>query len=109
MTKTAQIAVARGFAEETKSTGVTINTILPGPTKSEGLGSFMEQMAKQSGKDFATLEKDFFQSARPSSLLQRFATVEEVAAMAAYLSSPLASATNGSAVRVDAGTITAAI
>ncbi|HXT40310.1 MAG TPA: SDR family oxidoreductase [Candidatus Angelobacter sp.] len=108
MTKTAQIAVARGFAEETRGSGVTINTLLPGPTKSEGVFTFMEQMAKQEGKDLAAVEKDFFKFARPTSLLQRFATVDEVAAMATYLASPLASATTGAAVRVDGGVVQAA-
>ena len=108
MTKTAQIAVARGFAEETRGTGVTINTLLPGPTKSEGVFTFMEQMSKQEGKDLATIEKDFFKFARPTSLLQRFATTEEVAAMATYLASPLATATTGAAVRVDGGVVQAA-
>jgi NAD(P)-dependent dehydrogenase (short-subunit alcohol dehydrogenase family) len=109
MTKSAQIAVARGFAEETKGTAVTVNSLLPGPTKSEGVYTFMEQMAKSEGKDLAAVEKEFFKSARPSQLLQRFSTVEEVAAMATFLASPLASSTNGAAVRVDAGTISAAI
>jgi len=109
MTKTAQIAVARGFAEGTKGTGVTINSLLVGPTKSEGVGSFLEQMAKQDKTDVAGVEKAFFKTARPSSLLQRFASVEEIAAMATYLSSPVASGTNGAAVHVDGGTIAAAI
>lgn len=109
MTKTAQIAVARGFAEETKGTGVTINSLLPGPTKSEGVYTFMEEMGKKEGKDIAAVEKDFFKFARPTQLLQRFSTVEEVANMATFLASPLASSTNGSAVRVDAGTIAAAV
>ena len=107
MTKTAQIAVARGFAELTSGTGVTINTLLPGPTKSEGVYTFMQQMAKQEGKDMAAVEKDFFKFARPTSLLQRFATVEEVAAMAVYLCSGPASATSGAAVRVDGGVVQA--
>ena len=109
MTKTAQIAVARGIAETTRGTGVTVNSLLPGPTKSEGVATFVEQMARQNKVDFATMEKDFFKHARPSSLLQRFATVDEVAAMATYLCSPLASATTGAAVRVDGGVVQAAI
>ena len=107
MTKSAQIAVARGFAELTSGTDVTVNTLLPGPTKSEGVYTFMQQMAKQEGKDMAAVEKDFFKFARPTSLLQRFATVEEVAAMAVYLCSGQASATNGAAVRVDGGVVQA--
>lgn len=105
MTKTAQLAVARGLAETTVGTGITVNSLLPGPTQSEGVGTFVAQMAEARGVDFATMEREFFATARPSSLLQRFATVDEVARMAVFLSSPLASATNGAAVRVDGGVI----
>jgi NAD(P)-dependent dehydrogenase (short-subunit alcohol dehydrogenase family) len=107
MTKTAQLAVARGLAETTAGTGVTVNSVLPGPTRSEGVATFVEQMAQQRGIDFATMERGFFQSARPSSLLQRFATVEEVANMIVYISSVAASATNGAALRVDGGVVRA--
>jgi NAD(P)-dependent dehydrogenase (short-subunit alcohol dehydrogenase family) len=107
MTKTAQLAVARGLAETTAKTGITVNSLLPGPTQSEGVGTFVGQMAEARGVDFATMEREFFAHARPSSLLQRFATVDEVASMAAFLSSPLASATNGAAIRVDGGVIRA--
>jgi NAD(P)-dependent dehydrogenase (short-subunit alcohol dehydrogenase family) len=109
MTKTAQIAVARGFAEETAGTGVTINTLLPGPTNSEGVGTFVAQMAKQQGVEVATIEKEFFKTARPTSLLKRFSRVEEVAATATYLASPLASSTTGAAVRVDGGVVQAIV
>lgn len=105
MTKTAQIAIARGLAEMTVGTGVTVNSVLPGPTRSEGVEGFLEKMATEKGVDTAQVEKEFFQTTRPSSLLQRFATPEEVAAMVVYLSSPLASATNGAAVRVDGGVV----
>lgn len=105
MTKTAQLAIARGLAETTVGTGVTVNSVLPGPTRSEGVEGFLEAMAAKQGTDTAQVEKEFFQSTRPSSLLQRFATPEEVAAMVVYLCSPLASATNGAAVRVDGGVI----
>jgi NAD(P)-dependent dehydrogenase (short-subunit alcohol dehydrogenase family) len=108
MTKTAQVAVARGIAETTAGTGVTVNSVLPGPTKSEGVATFVAQMAEQRGIDFATMEREFFETARPSSLLRRFATVEEVANMIVYLCSPLASATNGAALRVDGGVVRSA-
>ncbi len=108
MTKTAQVAVARGIAETTAGTGVTVNSVLPGPTKSEGAATFVTQTAEQRGIDFATMEREFFETARPSSLLRRFATVEEVANMIVYLCSPLASATNGAALRVDGGVLRSA-
>ncbi|HYQ90519.1 MAG TPA: SDR family oxidoreductase [Candidatus Competibacteraceae bacterium] len=107
MTKTAQIAIARGLAETTVGTGITVNSVLPGPTRSEGVATFVNQLAAQRGIDFAAMEKEFFQSARPSSLLQRFITVEEVANMIAYVCSPAASATNGAALRVDGGVVRA--
>jgi NAD(P)-dependent dehydrogenase (short-subunit alcohol dehydrogenase family) len=104
-TKTAQLAVARGIAETLSGTGVTANSVLPGPTRSEGVATFVAQMAEQSGKDFATMEREFFATARPSSLLQRFITVEEVANLIVYVCSEAASATNGSALRVDGGVV----
>ena len=107
MTKTAQIAVARGLAEATVGTGVTVNSVLPGPTSSEGVATFVEQMAKARGVDFASMEREFFQTARPSSLLKRFATPDEVAAMIVYVCSGRASATNGAALRVDGGVVRA--
>ena len=107
MTKTAQIAVARGIAESVAGTGVTVNSILPGPTESEGVGDFVEAMAKQQKKSKAEVEKEFFEHVRPSSLLKRFATVDEVAAMATYVASELSSATNGAALRVDGGVVRA--
>jgi NAD(P)-dependent dehydrogenase (short-subunit alcohol dehydrogenase family) len=107
MTKTAQIAVARGLAETTVGSGVTVNTVLPGPTGSEGVATFVQQMADSRNTDFATMEREFFTTARPSSLLQRFALPEEVAAMIAYLCSVQASATNGAALRVDGGVVRA--
>jgi NAD(P)-dependent dehydrogenase (short-subunit alcohol dehydrogenase family) len=103
MTKTAQVAIARGIAESCAATGVTVNSILVGPTASEGVGGFVEAMAIQQNKSKEQVEKEFFELARPSSLLKRFATVEEVAAMATYIASELSSATNGSALRVDGG------
>lgn len=103
-TKTAQLAVARGLAELTKGTEVTVNSVLPGPTASEGVEEFIQKMSAE-GKSKEEAEREFFQNARPSSLLQRFATTDEVANMVAYLASPLASATNGASVRVDGGVI----
>jgi NAD(P)-dependent dehydrogenase (short-subunit alcohol dehydrogenase family) len=107
MTKTAQIAVARGIAESVAGTGVTVNSIIAGPTESEGVGGFVEAMAKQQKKSKAEVEKEFFEHVRPSSLLKRFATVDEVAAMATYLASELSSATNGAALRADGGVVRA--
>lgn len=107
MTKTAQIAVARGIAETTAGTGVTVNTVLPGPTASEGVATFVEDLARQRGMEFQQMEREFFATARPSSLLQRFATPDEVAAMIAYVCSERASATNGAALRVDGGVVRA--
>ncbi len=105
MTKTAQLAVARGIAESVAGTGVTVNSILPGPTKSEGVESFVTSMASQQKKTTEEIEKDFFSTARPSSLLKRFATAEEVANLVAYVASPRSSATNGAALRVDGGVV----
>jgi NAD(P)-dependent dehydrogenase (short-subunit alcohol dehydrogenase family) len=107
MTKTAQIAVARGIAEGVAGTGITVNSVLPGPTRSEGVESFLAQMGTQRGVDAATVEKEFFKSVRPTSLLKRFETSEEVAHMIVYLSSPLAAGTNGAAVRVEGGVVRA--
>lgn len=108
MTKTAQIAIARGLAELTAATGITVNSVLPGPTKSRGVGDFVEELAQQEGKSFAEFEKEFFEKVRPTSLIKRFATPEEVAALVAYIASPLSSATTGAALRVDGGTIKSA-
>lgn len=105
MTKTAQLAIARGLAETTAGTGVTVNSVLPGPTRSEGVNDFVMKMAHDRGKTPAAVEEEFFKTVRPSSLLKRFATPEEVAAMVTYVCSPLASATNGAALRVDGGVV----
>jgi NAD(P)-dependent dehydrogenase (short-subunit alcohol dehydrogenase family) len=109
MTKTAQLAIARGIAESVTGTGVTVNSILPGPTESEGVGGFVEAMARQQKKSKEEVSKEFFEHARPSSLLKRFATVDEVAAMAVYVASELSSATNGAALRVDGGVVRAIV
>jgi NAD(P)-dependent dehydrogenase (short-subunit alcohol dehydrogenase family) len=107
MTKTAQLAIARGIAETTVGTGVTVNSVLPGPTASEGVGTFVSQMAAARGVDAATMEREFFATARPSSLLKRFETTEEIASMIVYVCSARASATNGAALRVDGGVVRA--
>jgi NAD(P)-dependent dehydrogenase (short-subunit alcohol dehydrogenase family) len=103
MTKTSQLAVSRGLAETCAGTGVTVNAVLPGPTHSDGVDEFVKQLS--GGKPFADFEKDFFNKVRPSSLLQRFATTEEVANLVIYLSSPASAATNGAALRVDGGVV----
>lgn len=105
MTKTAQVAVARGLAELTKGTEVTVNTVLPGPTQSRGVGDFVGAVAEQKGVSLDEMEKIFFRDLRPTSLIQRFATPEEIANTVVYLASPLASATNGAAIRAEGGLI----
>lgn len=105
MTKTAQIAVSRGLAELTKGTNVTVNSILPGPTRSKGVGGFLEDLSKANNTTISKVEEDFFTNMRPTSLLQRFASVEEIADTTVYFSSPLASATNGASIRVEGGLI----
>ena len=107
MTKTAQLAVARGLAELTSGTGVTVNSILPGPTASEGVTDFVTSLAKQQNQSVEAFEQMFFEKMRPTSLLKRFASSEEVANLVVYVCSPLASATNGSALRVDGGVVRA--
>jgi len=102
MTKTAQLAISRGIAETTKGTGVTVNSVLPGPTLSEGVKEFAGIREEQSKGE---VEKNFFKTERPSSLIQRFATTQEVANMVAYVASPLSSATNGAALKVDGGVV----
>jgi NAD(P)-dependent dehydrogenase (short-subunit alcohol dehydrogenase family) len=108
VTKTAQIAVARGIAESVAGTGITVNTVLPGPTKSRGVGDFVDGLAKANGKTSEQVEKEFFEHVRPTSLIKRFASTEEVASLVAYVASPLASATTGAALRVDGGVVKSA-
>ncbi len=105
MTKTAQLAVARGLAELTVGTGVTVNSVLPGPTKSQGVSTMLTQMAQAQGGDENAVEKEFFKTSRPSSLLHRFETPEEVAAMITFVCSEAASAVNGAALRVEGGVV----
>ncbi|MDC3955408.1 SDR family NAD(P)-dependent oxidoreductase [Polyangium jinanense] len=107
MTKTAQLAVAKGLAETLRGTGVTVNSVLPGPTSSEGVGAFVAQLAAARGVDVATVEREFFATARPTSIIQRFATPDEVASMIAYVCSARASATTGAALLVDGGVVRA--
>jgi NAD(P)-dependent dehydrogenase (short-subunit alcohol dehydrogenase family) len=103
LTKTAQLSVSRGLAEMTVGTNVTVNTVMPGPTSSEGVGEYVSRLAASHKKDKSEVEKDFFKSARPSSILQRFITTEEIASVVAFVCSPLAASMNGSAVRAEGG------
>jgi len=108
MTKTAQLAVARGLAESLAGTRITVNSVLPGPTKSRGVEEFVDSMAKAQNKTFDRIEKEFFEHVRPTSLLKRFITPEEVGSFVAFVASPLASATSGAALRVDGGVVKSA-
>jgi NAD(P)-dependent dehydrogenase (short-subunit alcohol dehydrogenase family) len=105
VTKTMQLALARGLAETTAGTAVTVNSVLAGPTKSEGVSSFLEAIAAGKGVSAAEVENEFFKTARPSSLLRRFASTDEIAPMVAFIASPLSSATNGAALRVEGGVV----
>lgn len=108
VTKTAQLAVSRGLAEYVAGTGITVNCVLPGPTRSRGVGEFVEALAKQEGKTFEEFQKEFFRKVRPTSLIKRFAKPEEAASLVAYVASPLSSATTGAALRVDGGVVKSA-
>ena len=105
LTKTAQLSLSRGLAELTSGTGVTVNSVLPGPTRSDGVEVFVQQLAKDAGKSPDEFAKEFVKEMRPTSLLERFASVEEVANMVVYAASKEASATNGAALRVDGGVV----
>ena len=104
-TKTAQLGVARGLAQQTSGTNVTVNSVNPGSTRSEGAERFIADLAKEKGKTTDEIEREFFETVRPTCLIKRFATIEEVATFVTYLVSPLAAANNGAALRVDGGTI----
>ena len=108
MSKAAQIAVARGLAEMTANTAVTVNSILAGPTRSKGIKDFLQQMAEQKSVSVEEVEREFFAEDRPTSIIKRFAEPQEVANMVAYVASPLASATNGAALRVEGGVLQSA-
>ncbi len=105
MTKTAQLAVSRGLAESVAGTGITVNSVLPGPTRSRGVVDLVEGIAKEQGISVEDVEKGFIRDMRPSSLIKRFAEPSEVASMVAYIASPLASATTGAALRADGGVV----
>lgn len=105
MTKTAQLSVARGLAQLTRGTGVTVNSVLPGPTMSEGVETFVKDLARQNGQSVDEAAANFVRQHRPSSLLQRFASVEEIANMVVYVASKQASATNGAALRAEGGIV----
>lgn len=105
MTKTAQLAIARGLAEITAGTNITVNSVLPGPTSSEGVVTFLDQVGAAEGIDRATIEREFFNKNRPTSVIRRFAEPAEVANLVAYIASPLASATTGASLRVEGGII----
>ncbi len=108
-TKTAQIAIARGLAETTAGTAVTVNSVLPGPTMSEGVQDFVANLAREKNLSVAQVEKEFFENVRPSSLIKRFETTEEIAAMVAFICSTQSSGTNGAAVRVEGGCVRSAM
>jgi NAD(P)-dependent dehydrogenase (short-subunit alcohol dehydrogenase family) len=108
VTKTAQLGVSRGLAETVAGTGITVNCVLPGPTKTRGVTEFVETLSRSSGQSFEAFEAEFFRNVRPTSLIKRFATPEEVASLVAYVASPLASATTGAALRVDGGVVLSA-
>jgi NAD(P)-dependent dehydrogenase (short-subunit alcohol dehydrogenase family) len=104
-TKTAQLAISRGLAESLAGTAITVNAVLPGPTASEGVGEFVGSLAASQGIERGAVEREFFEKARPSSILRRFATPEEVAALVAFVCSPLSSAITGAALRADGGVV----
>jgi len=109
MTKTAQVAVARGLAESVAGTGITVNSVLPGPTRSEGAGNFLDNLARQQGMTPAQVEKEFFEKVRPGSLLKRFEKPEEIAAVVTFVASHQGAVINGTALRAEGGVVHAAL
>ena len=105
MTKTAQLAIARGLAQLARGTGVTVNSVLPGPTLSEGVDTFVKDLARQNGQSEDEAAANFVKQHRPTSLLQRFASVDEIANMVVYVASREASATTGAALRAEGGIV----
>jgi NAD(P)-dependent dehydrogenase (short-subunit alcohol dehydrogenase family) len=105
VTKTMQLALARGLAETTAGTAVTVNSVLAGPTGSDGVEKFVDQIAHSRGIERSSVEKEFFATVRPSSLLKRFASTDEVASLVTFIASALSAATNGTALRVDGGVV----
>lgn len=105
MSKSAQLSVSRGLAETCIGTGVTVNSVLPGPTRTEGVGDFFATLARDAGQTLEQAEHDFFKFARPTSLLQRFIEPAEIAAMVTYVCSPRSAATNGAALHVEGGVV----
>jgi NAD(P)-dependent dehydrogenase (short-subunit alcohol dehydrogenase family) len=105
MTKTAQVAIARGVAQTVVATGVTVNSVLVGPTASEGASEFVQNMARQQAISAGEVEKQFFATIRPTSLLKRFETPDEIAAVVAFVASTQSVAINGAAVRAEAGVV----
>jgi len=103
VTKTGQLVVSRGLAEMTKGTRVTVNSVLPGPTRSEAIVGYLQSLASTPNATPAEIEKEYFEKYRPTSLIQRMAEESEVASLVAYLASPLAAATNGAALRCEGG------
>ncbi|MGF6724831.1 NAD(P)-dependent dehydrogenase (short-subunit alcohol dehydrogenase family) [Paraburkholderia sp. GAS41] len=108
VSKSAQIAVARGIAESVAGTGITVNSVLPGPTKSRGVVDFVDSLAKADGKSAEQVEREFFEHVRPTSLIKRFESTEEIASLVAFVASPLSSATTGAALRADGGVVKSA-
>ena len=105
MTKTAQLAIARGLAEQTRGTGVTVNSVLPGPTRSEGIADFIQSVVDNKEAPEADREAEFFRTMRPLSLIRRLIEADEIGSMVAYLASPLAAVTNGAAIRAEGGIV----
>jgi NAD(P)-dependent dehydrogenase (short-subunit alcohol dehydrogenase family) len=105
VTKTAVLGLSRGLAELTVGTGVTVNAVLPGPTRTEAMDDWLKGLAQQKGLTAAQAEKEYFETERPESLIRRFADPSEIAALVAYVASPLSAVTNGASLRAEGGII----